>query len=292
MFPALAAVFLPGCGGNSSTATASYAATIKNVQPLVNGFTYQGWAIINGAPKSFGKFNVDSSGGLVTPTGSPLSAFSLGSEFAGATKLVVTIEPNGNPNDVPSSTHFIAGPIVAGKATLVTNDSAALGTDFATAAGSFILATPTAPQPPANPTSGVWFLNLPGPTAALTLPTLPAGWTYEGWAVINGQPVSTGKFTSASGADASAAFSGTNPGPPFPGEDFLKNAPAGLTFPTDLVGKPIVVTVEPVPDDGAGPFSLKPLLGTAPAGTLPMTSVALANNAAASAPQMTVTVNQ
>lgn len=71
-----------------------------------------------------------------------------------------------------------------------------------------------------------------GPTAGLTLATLPAGWKYEGWAVINGTPVSTGTFTSASAADDSAPFSGATAGPPFPGEDFLQNAPSGLTFPT------------------------------------------------------------
>ena len=64
---------------------------------------------------------------------------------------------------------------------------------------------------------------------------LPAGWKYEGWAVINGIPVSTGTFTNISDFDEADPYSSTMPGPPFPGEDFLINAPAGLTFPTDIV---------------------------------------------------------
>src|SRR5262249_33478934 len=88
---------------------------------------------------------------------------------------------------------------------------------------------------------------------------------YEGWAVIGGTPVSTGRFTSASGSDQAAPFSGPNPGPPFPGEDFLKAAPPGLSFPTDLSGQTLVVTIEPDPDDAPAPFVLKPLVGTVPA---------------------------
>jgi hypothetical protein len=34
-------------------------------------------------------------------------------------------------------------------------------------------------------------------------------------------------------------------GPPFPGEDFLTGAPPGLTFPTDLSGATVFVTIEP-----------------------------------------------
>ena len=86
---------------------------------------------------------------------------------------------------------------------------------------------------------GVWFLdNSSGaPAVGLTLPTLPDGWIYEGWAVIDGVPVSTGTFSTVDAADNSATFSGSKAGPPFPGEDFLINAPGmWLTFPTDLKG--------------------------------------------------------
>ncbi len=53
-------------------------------------------------------------------------------------------------------------------------------------------------------------------------------------------------------------------GPPEPGEDYLLNAPPGLTFPVDLSGDPIYVTIEPDPDDSPEPFGLKVLIGTIP----------------------------
>src|SRR3990170_6338884 len=93
-----------------------------------------------------------------------------------------------------------------------------------------------------------------GPGPALTLPALPAGWKYEGWAVINAVPVTTRKFTTASCADGDAPYSGTMPGSPFPGENFLLNAPSGLTFPLDLSGQKIVITIEHEPDNSSDPF--------------------------------------
>ena len=118
-----------------------------------------------------------------------------------------------------------------------------------------------------NESSGIWFLNNSGstPVAGLSLPTLPAGWKYEGWAVKNGTPISTGVFTNPSAADASSIYSGTTAGPAFPGEDFLVNAPSGLTFPTDLKGGMAVISIEPYPDNSPAPFLLKPLVHSIPA---------------------------
>jgi hypothetical protein len=61
-------------------------------------------------------------------------------------------------------------------------------------------------------------------------------------------------------ADESAPYSDSLPGPPFPGEDFLKNAPDNLSFPTDIAGGTAVISIEPDPDNSAGPFTLKPLV--------------------------------
>ena len=141
--------------------------------------------------------------------------------------------------------------------------SQALGSDFSSAAGGYILATPTN-EAVDDELSGIWFLDPAGPSASLNLPILPAGWRYEGWAVISGTPVTTGRFTSVAGVDEAAPFSGPNAGPPFPGEDFLMNAPAGLAFPTSLAGGTAVISIEPEPDDSSGPFTLKPLVGAIP----------------------------
>ena len=133
--------------------------------------------------------------------------------------------------------------------------------------------------------SGVWWLDpSTGPGPALNLPTLPTGWNYEGWAVIGGTPVSTGTFTSASGVDDSDTFSGTTGGPAFPGEDFLNNAPSGITFPTDLAGATIVISVEPNPDNSTTPFLLKPLVGTAPVDAADHILYNMSNNAVATNP--------
>jgi hypothetical protein len=143
--------------------------------------------------------------------------------------------------------------------------AAALDDDFASASGVYILATPT-DGPDTNENSGLWFLDLSSgsPDVGLELPVLPEGWVYEGWAVINGMPVSSGRFTAADEIDFDDPFSGTEGGPPFPGEDYLNNAPAGLSFPTDLAGGTAVVSVEPSPDNSPAPFTLKPLAGAIP----------------------------
>ncbi|NNE30135.1 MAG: hypothetical protein HKN16_10895, partial [Saprospiraceae bacterium] len=158
--------------------------------------------------------------------------------------------------------HILAGNITGSTANLSISHPDALGNDFSSATGTYILATPT-DGADNNENSGIWFLDPSSgsPQAGLDLPTLPEGWAYEGWAVIDGTPVSTGTFLTPSGADDAAPFSGTMSGPPFPGEDFVSNAPGGLAFPTDLAGGVAVISIEPVPDNSPNPFLLKPLLG-------------------------------
>ena len=68
-------------------------------------------------------------------------------------------------------------------------------------------------------------------------------------------------------------FKGANDSPPFPGEDFLKNAPTGLVFPTDLKGKTIVISVEPSPDNSSMPFVLKPLAHAVPSDAMNHTTI-------------------
>jgi hypothetical protein len=247
---------------NLALAAKTLTLDLTGLEPLAEGFYYEGWVIANGQPISTGRFNVDGMGGLVGPDGAAIEngAFTVDQDVSDASAVVITIERAEVPG--PSKTKVLAGELMDGTAELSAGHELALGDDFTTAGGSFILATPTEEPANSNPLSGVWFLELTddGPMAALELPELPEGWVYEGWAVIGGLPVTTGRFSMASGADQSAPFSGPNPGPNYPGEDFLVNAPMGLTFPTDLSGAIIVITIEPEPDDGASPFTLKPLV--------------------------------
>jgi hypothetical protein len=243
---------------------------------LANAAHYENWAIIDGAPVSAGKFNVVD-GAIVDLDGASISDFPVAGLEA-ATTIVVTIEPAGDRDAVPSDTHFVAGDVVDGSAELTIGHPAAIGTDFADAAGTVLLATPTNGDG-TDELSGIWFLALPGPIASLDLPELPAGWKYEGWAVIDGIPVTSGTFLDTEAADDAAPFSGPEAGPPFPGEDFLVNAPEGVTLPTDLSGATIVISVEPDPDDSPEPFILKPLVGQAADPATDHESYELANNA-------------
>src|SRR5918999_1401735 len=153
--------------------------------------------------------------------------------------------------------------------------------DLRTVAGSFILATPTDDNP-ANGTAGLWFLDpAGGPGPSLRPPEPPSGWVFEGWGVTQGTPLTTGRFTSVTGSDLASPFSGPNPGPPFPGEDFVARLPAGVVPPVNLADgrSMVVITVEPDigghDPTGDGPFSIKPLTGAVPAGASPGTSLRL-----------------
>jgi len=234
---------------------------INELEDVGENFIYENWLIVNGSPVSAGTFSVNTEGVLSK------TLFTIPSTVLdNATQYVLTIEPDQDTDPTPSKVHVLAGDFISNSAEVSIEHSAALGTNFSTAAGNYILATPTDGNNSNNENSGVWWLDNSTAIkeAGLTLPSLPEGWEYEGWAVIDGTPVSTGKFTSVSGADSAMAFSGPMGGPPFPGEDFLINAPEGLTFPLDLSGQVVVISVEPTPDTSPKPYSIKPLAGLVP----------------------------
>ena len=79
-------------------------------------------------------------------------------------------------------------------------------------------------------------------------------------------------------SDESGPFSGPLPSPPFPGEDFLNNAPSGLSFPTTLRGSVVVVSIEPYPDNSPAPFLLKPLYTGVPDNAALFTDIMLKQN--------------
>ncbi|MEM7092347.1 MAG: anti-sigma factor [Actinomycetota bacterium] len=256
---ALAALLLAPL--TASAQSGGVAVSFSGLEPLGPNAVYEGWLIIDGAPQSTGTFNIDADGNVALINSATTT------NIASATAYVLTIEPANDPDPAPSATHVLAGDVVDGRADLTISHPAALGTDFASAGGSFIVAAPTT-ETTDDDLSGVWFLDptgADGPVASLDLPALPEGWAYEGWVVVDGTPVSTGRFTDASGPDDFSGFSGPADAPPYPGEDLVANAPAGLSFPTDLSGATVVISVEPDPDDGPAPFALKPLVGEIPA---------------------------
>lgn len=139
-------------------------------------------------------------------------------------------------------------------------------TDLSQLKARYMLSTPTDNNSLVNERSGLWFGEVVQNRSQLTLPDLPQGWVYEGWAIINDQPITTGRFTSVNERDRFAGFSDTRAqGPNFPGEDFLLDPPVAvfpdLRFPVDLAGEEVMLTVEP-DVNGVDPTGQSPFAGT------------------------------
>lgn len=249
------------CSDDENTSTVGdLTVNLEGLETLGTGYVYEGWLIVNGKPVSTGTF---------TSVSFPQSFTVNKSDLNTATKFVLTIEPAGETGTAalePADTKLLAGDFNGKSATV---NSSEIVADFANASGKYILATPT-DKDDSNEASGVWFLDNSNPpaVAGLNLPTLKAGWKYEGWVVFKGKPVSTGTFLSVDKADENAStspYKGTSGnGPGFPGEDYLIGSAVGVKFPTDLKGATIVISVEPYPDNSPTPFTLKPLAHVVP----------------------------
>lgn len=267
-------------GGELSTVTYSNI-TLSNLGP---DYVYEGWIIVDGEPKPAGRFSVDDEG-VASPASFELST----ADTDVATDFVLTIEPATGDAPEPAATHIIAGPISAGAAALTTSHGAALNTDFSSATGSYILATPTTGDMTLSE-QGIWWL-VPGdtPSAGLDLPELPAGWAYEGWVVGANGPVSTGRFTDAAVGDsdlAGATKGPTGDGPPFPGQDFI--TPATVLNGGTTVA---VISVEPAPDNSPAPFLIKPLVHDPIGAETAPTSHTMVNNAANTLPSADISIS-
>lgn len=225
---------------------------LTGLEELGSDYKYEGWLIVNDAPVSTGVFSSVSFPQSFTVKKSTLDA---------ASKFVLTIEPTVDTDPAPSATKMLAGDFSGNSANVSTKNM--LG-DLAVTSGKFIMATPTDGDGN-NEESGVWFLDNSSGIAAtgLDLPTLPAGWKYEGWVVADGTPISTGTFTDVTMADDNATtspYKGTlGDGPTYPGEDYVTGSVANITFPLSLKEKTIVISVEPSPDNSPAPFTIKPL---------------------------------
>jgi hypothetical protein len=196
----------------------------------------------------------------------------------------------------------VHGDASTGIADLDVSYSHALGSTFSSVIGKYTIIAPTSPV---DSNSGVWFTEQQGTTLSAglqNLPTLPAGWTYEGWIVIpiievhgdkpaGFQYFSTGKFLRADSADFDGAGPGRGPGVGynFPGQDFI-NPPASLVKP-DLRFSVCMITAEPEPDNATSPFFLQLLSRPMSPTPLPQGSALLMENVAGrSFPRAKVTI--
>ena len=270
MFLAIIAIgiFATSCSNDddNSPTNANLTLNLNGLEALGSDYVYEGWIIVNGAPVSTGTFS-----SVTFPQTFSVNA----DQLENATRFVLSIEPAVDPDPAPAETKLLVGDFAGNFA----NVNSAIVGDFSNAAGAFFLRSPTDELDPGNPNNmndhyGVWF-GTPGapPTPNFVLPTLSAGWAYEGWVVGESGPITTGVFTDFDGRDDFNDFSGNEfkMGPPIPGEDFFLNAPAGETFPLDVRGRTVVISVEPVPDNSPAPFAMKPLVGTAGQETAPAT---------------------
>ncbi len=281
----LAALALITSACSDETGTTTMSLGFSGLPQLGEGYEYESWLIVDGAPVSAGRFTVDADANPIP------AAFEIDAMVADtAAAYVLTIEPIEGDDPAPSAVHILAGDLADGVASLSTAHAAAIGTDFADATGVYILETPTSGDVADDYAQGIWWLvpGADGMAPGLSLPTLPEGWVYEGWVAGADGPVSTGTFSAADAADADGAgeTAGPDGSPPFPGQDFIDPAIV-LTG-----GYAAVISVEPVPDDSPMPFVIKPLvdmtiedvmapdtqeMANAAASNLPSGSVAFAN---------------
>ncbi len=272
---------LSSCGDDDNTTqtTQDLQLNISGLESLGDDFVYEGWLIVDGVPKSTGRFQ--------DPELKKQAVNII--DLNAATSFVLSIEPaqeTGQELIDPAPTKLFKADFNGNTAPIAFGTINSTFADITSAkdqiSGDFFLRTPTDDTGGVNnmnDEAGVWF-GTPGtmpPAASLELPVLDAasGWTYEGWAVVNGVPYSTGTFLDPKMADDNAEtseFKGTvNSGPPIPGEDFINNL-ASTSFPStgaDLRNSTIVISIEPVPDNNAKPFLLKPLVGDSETETAP-----------------------
>lgn len=243
----IAAAFLSFAGceyfENSDTQNiSSFEVSLNGLPQLPSSLTYVGWFDGDDIPATylFDK-DADANGKIdYINTQTPLNVLDSAQIF------YITIENKadiGTPNFSPSNTVILQGRFTKGAANLWISENA---DKFSSALAKYALATPT-DSDPANFYNGLWFvdsLDTGTPAAGLDLPVLYSGWIYEGWVEVGGVFLSTGRFSNPKAADLFNGFSGTSPGFAFPGEDFLNNPPSGFTFPFDLRGNKVHISLE------------------------------------------------
>lgn len=271
--------FLAGCGDDdpeiaSIEGNSLVTLSVSGLQKIVGGLNYQAWLVV-GSGSDYGGyplllFNIDDQGRMVDPAADTLLSGPYQVDVAADAVLGIAISLEITDVLVLSSsfTFILGGEMIDGTANLTAEDWIAFNRDLSDAGGQFVLFSPT-DEDQTNELSGIWFLDpTQGPfRQGLNLPEAPKGWNYEGWIEVEGHTLSMGKFLFPNLPDSTATFSGPVEGPSFPGEDFLLDPPEGLTFPLDLSGGTVFVTVEPEAEWDAfpdRPFYLRLLEGTVP----------------------------
>ena len=152
----MSALLVTACGDNNSPTAVnpeSLELSFNGLQSLGSGFVYEGWVMVNGNPVSTGKFSVGADGNLSR------QRFVVVDGLSSTTKFILTIEPVPDFDPAPSATKYLAGDFSGNRAALSVADGVALGTNFASASGSFILETPSTAAVARDYASGIWWLE-------------------------------------------------------------------------------------------------------------------------------------
>lgn len=248
---------------------------LRPLDPSTQGIYYL-WALLErNRAELMGSFQVDASGEIVDETGAPIDIFR-NSEFSvrKTLRLLVTIEIPGPAPESPSGMQILSGTVIDG----VANLTVPISTTITSASGSLRVFTPT-DGPGTNETSGFWFIDLEG-APSLLLPDTTGALVYETFVELGGQTVPVGRFERADQEDDANQFSAdVVEAPERPGEDLLVNAPEGLTFPADLSGARVTVSLEGRSNDFVSRSQLIILEATLPVGPSANQIVNLVNSA-------------
>lgn len=278
----LALVFA-GCDSSSSSEDTALLFRIDmdvdGLAPLQDAYRYQVWAVVDGAFVGSDEFNISENGQFVNIGGQIISrTLTFDASIAGATEMFVVVNGKTDSSEFPSTTVLMGGDVSGRSVTFNMSHARAFGPSMAAAGGQFVLTTPT-DLDAGNELSGIWF-GTPSLQPALQLPLPGTGWTYESWvSLANGTVMSMGKFTDVAAGDAANPFSfpdEVSQHPSVPGEDFLLNAPDGVSFPANLSGATVFVTAELAVDDVENaPSGLRLLDGAVPAAPSALTPYTL-----------------
>lgn len=217
----------------------------QTLPPLSQGFYEVIVSTTNGKEVSLGKFNIDANENVTDVQGrlidNKLFTLTVNSSDLARAKIMISSGATAGGNQ---QVEFLAGGFDKERA-LMSFDT----TFLSDVSGEYMLATPTDGSL-VNERSGVWFGDVATNQSFLNLPVLPEGWIYEGWVDIDGQMITSGRFLDGKKSDRFNGFSDNKAGAPaFPGEDFLKNPPVNvfpnLTYPIDIGGNKVMISVEP-----------------------------------------------
>jgi hypothetical protein len=218
---------------------------VESLAPLGdNEGTYVVWGLRERSQTGhLGAFFIDPiTGQMVDAEGTPISEFTT-DEFPLRTLqgVLVTIEPDPNNTDTPAGMQILSGTLIDRVALL----TVPISSSVTTGSGALRVFTPT-DGPGTNENSGFWMIDEVGePT--LMLPDTTAALNYETFIEINGTNINVGRFDVVDQRDDQCRFCANFqqfPQPERPGDDLLLNAPDGLTFPRDLSGAIVRISLE------------------------------------------------